>query len=273
VSTSGSDPSGRLDGVRVLVTRRPEQADELTRRLAALGASVTEVAAVAVEPPADPRPLMAALGRIEGYDWLVLTSANAVGAVSRALGSLARGLPRGVRIASVGPATAVAVREAFSREPDLVPGSEFRGEGLAEAFAGTAVAGRRMVLPTSDRARDVVASALRDRGAIVDVVGAYRTVAPADLAQRLAAALDAGIDVLTFASPSAVENVVAASGGRLVGLAAAVIGPVTERAARAAGLRVVAVASPSTVEGLVRALGDGMGGVAADRGKTAAGQP
>ena len=261
MSSSGSALSRRLDGVRILVTRRPEQADELMRRLASLGASVTEVAAVAVAPPADPRPLMAALERIEGYDWLVLTSANAVTAVGSALGSLRRGLPEKVRVASVGPATAAAVREAFSREPDLVPGSDFRGEGLAAAFARTPVAGRRVVLPTSDRAGGVVAAALRDRGATVDVVVAYRTVAPADLAERLAAALDAGIDVVTFASPSAVESVVAAAGGRAAGLAAAVIGPVTERAARAAGLRVVAVASPSTVEGLVRALGDRLGRV------------
>lgn len=252
-------PSRRLDGVRILVTRRPEQADDLTRHLNELGASVTEVAAVAIEPPEDARPLVEALERLEGYDWLVLTSANAVASVSRALRSLGRGLPGAARVAAVGPATAAAVREAFSREPDLCPGTEFRGEGLVDAFTGTPVAGRRFLVPTSDRARDVVPVALSARGAVVDVVVAYRTVAPADLGDRLGAVLDAGIDLITFASPSAVENLAAVAGGRARGLAAAVIGPVTERAARAAGLRVVAVASPSTVDGLVRAVAERLG--------------
>jgi uroporphyrinogen-III synthase len=100
----------------------------------------------------------------------------------------------------------------------------------------------------------VLPAGLRSKGAVVDVVVAYRTVAPADLKEQIRAALHGGIDVATFASPSAVENFVARAGDLGSGLAAAVIGPVTERAARHAGLRVVAVASPSTAEGLAFAL-------------------
>jgi len=243
-----------LEGLRVLVTRRPEQASELSRRLAEMGAAVVEIATLAIEAPSDPSALERALSRLDGYDWLILTSANAAAAVSERLIALRLGVPPGLRIAAVGPSSAEAVAIAAGRPADLQPGSEFRAEGLADAFSGIPLEGRRVLLPISDRARDVLPVALRSKGAVVDVVVAYRTVAPADLQERIRAAIRGGIDVATFASPSAVENFVAGARELARGLAAAVIGPITERAARDAGLRVVAVASPSTTEGLVFAL-------------------
>jgi uroporphyrinogen-III synthase len=88
---------------------------------------------------------------------------------------------------------------------------------------------------------------------VVDVVVAYRTVPSPELGERLAACLAEGLDLVTLASPSAVEAYVAA-GGSDVEVPAAVIGPVTEQAARTAGLDVRAVASPSTADGLVAAI-------------------
>lgn len=243
-----------LRGLRVLVTRRPEQAGELSRRLRELGASVVEIATVGVAPPLDPTPFHDALRRLERYDWIVLTSANAVEAVAGGLRELELPWPPGVRVATVGPATARAAEALVGRAPDLQPGSEFRAEGLAEAFAPETVERLAFLLPASDKAREVLPAALRARGAVVDVVTAYRTVAPADLAVRVRSALAEGVGLTTFASPSAVENLASAAGELAAGLPAAVIGPVTEAAAREAGLDVLAVANPSTVEGLVDAI-------------------
>jgi len=106
----------------------------------------------------------------------------------------------------------------------------------------------------SDRAREVLAEGLRARGAEVDSVLAYRTVTPAGTGAVLERAVEAGADLVTLASPSAVEGLVSALGPRSTQLPVAVIGPVTEHAARAAGLDVRVVASPSTVEGLVAAI-------------------
>jgi uroporphyrinogen-III synthase len=66
--------------------------------------------------------------------------------------------------------------------------------------------------------------------------------------------MGAGADLVTLASPSAVEELVAAIGARAHGLAVAVIGPVTEAAARAAELEVRVVAAPSTAEGLATGI-------------------
>jgi len=247
-----------LGGRRILVTRRPSQAGALAERLRALGAHVVEIPAIDVAPPEEPGPLEGALARLADYDWVVLTSPNAVRAVAgrlKALGS--EPLLNGARpaLAAVGPSTADAINEELTgRRVDLLPTSEFRAEGLLAAFAQRrSVEGQRFLLPVADRARDVLAEGLRDQGAVVDVVVAYRTVAPANLPEAIAARLDEGIDLALFASPSAAENFASAAGDRARGLPVAVMGPVTERAARALGLDVRAVASPSTLDGLVAA--------------------
>ena len=247
----------RLAGRRILVTRRPEQASSLTRRLEAQGATVVEAATIQVVAPEDTRPLDAALLRLHRYHWLLFTSANAVRFVAerlKALGREPRAALEGLRIGSVGPSTTEAFRARFpAAAPPLEPASEFRAEGLLAAL-GAEVAGQAFLLPTSDRAGDTLPQTLTARGARVDVVIAYRTVPAPALAGRLAEALAEGLDLVTFASPSAVDGFVSAAGKRARGLPAAVIGPVTDAAARAAGLDVRVTATPSTAEGLVTAI-------------------
>ncbi len=138
---------------------------------------------------------------------------------------------------------------------DLQPQSDFRAEGLLAAFERVELAGRSVLVPLSERAREVLVSGLAARGALVTAPVAYRNVAPPGLAERYAELARVGFDLLVFASPSAVQNLAVAVGEMaLRGRAAAVIGPVTEQAAVAVGLDVVARAEPSTSEGLVAAL-------------------
>ncbi len=244
------------------------------------GASVLEVPAIEIVAPPDTAPLDEALGALEWYDWVVLTSANAVRAVlgrlavlglARRLGARGPGSPARTspgssartrpKVASVGPATTAALRSSFPEDRvALEPGLDFRAAALVEAFAREGVAGARVLVPASTRARDELAQGLRGLGADVDVVAAYATVEPPGLAEAVRESFGAGFDLALFTSPSAVEAFANAAGERARGLAVAVIGPTTEAAARAAGMDVRAVASPSTVEGLVAAaehvLGD-----------------
>jgi uroporphyrinogen-III synthase len=243
-----------LAGRRILVTRRPEQSGVLTDGLSALGAQVVEVPLLEIAPPADSGPLEAALAALESYTYIALTSGNAVEALADGLGRAGRTLPPAVRLATVGPSTTRAVRERLAVEPAVEPPSDFRAEGLLRAFETVDVAGTRVLLPTSDRARDVLAEGLRARGAQVDVVVAYRTATPAGAADALRQALRSRTDLITLASPSAVDGLVEALQGRAVEVGVGVIGPVTEFAARAAGLNVRLRASPATAEGLVEAI-------------------
>jgi len=247
-----------LTGRRIVVTRRPGQSSALVQALRDRGADVIEVPAIETAPCEDPGPLDEALGRLEGYDWIAFTSANAVQAVRDRLGAL--GLApaigrRGPRIAVVGASTREALRLAFPEDAAaLDPAGDPGAAGLLRAFARTGCAGGRVLLPSSSRARDELPRGLRGLGATVDVVEAYRTLEPAGLAEAVTHCLDKGFDVVTFASPSAVEGFVVAAGARGTGIPAVVIGPTTEAAARAAALDVRAVAHPSTAEGLVAAV-------------------
>ena len=249
-----------LAGKRILVTRRGEQAGSLTSQLVDLGATVVELPLIEVRPPQDPAPLQGALRDLGSYAWIVLTSANAVDAVAEGLETLglAVHLPPKLLVASVGSSTSEAFARAFPEATVAVePAEEFRAEGLLRELEACPIRGKRILMPLSDRAADTLARGLADRGAQIDRVTAYRTVSPEDLPARLRAVLqnedEGGIDLVTLASPSAVEHFTAALAGR-GSPPVAVIGPVTDRAARAAGLTVAAVAAPSTAQGLVDAI-------------------
>jgi uroporphyrinogen-III synthase len=252
-----------LAGRRIVVTRRPDQASRLVGLLRDRGATVLEVPATAIGPPEDPRPLDLALRDLGRFDWVVLTSANAVTAVRDRLASLFRPARLGVggaQIASIGPATTRAIREAF---PDdtvaLEPESDYRAAGLLRAFEATGCAGAAVLVPASSRAREELPLGLVALGAEVTVVASYTTVVPSGLAEAVERCLREGFDAATFAAPSAVEAFASAASTRGPGLPAVVIGPTTEVAARAARFQVLATASPSTAEGLVAALEEVLG--------------
>jgi len=235
--------AGPLAGRTVAVTRARAQASGLAARLRALGATVTEAPAIAIEPLAvdlpDPRD----------YDLLVLTSPNGVHRLFDLVRD-ARALA-GPRIAVIGPGTARALR-GHGVEADVVP-SRAVGEGLVEALAGVPL--QRALIARAQEARDVVPDALRRRGAHVDEVALYRTVAePLDPAARDAAL---GADYATFTSASSVRFFIEATGGPDAlrgGPRLASIGPITSAALRDHGLEPHVEAAEHTPEGLVAAV-------------------
>jgi uroporphyrinogen-III synthase len=160
---------GRLQGKRIAVTRAVERAEGLASALRAEGAQVSICPTIAYAPPEDPAPLEAALRRLDRYDWIVFTSAAAVDALAER-GALPP--PAHVRVAVVGKATAASI-EARGGRVDLIP-AEQNAEGVLAALHD--VAGKRFLLPLADIGRDTLVAGLRARGAVVDVVTAYRTV-------------------------------------------------------------------------------------------------
>jgi len=241
-----------LAGYSVLVTRATEQAGALTERLEAAGAAAVHLPTIEIVPT-DPAKLDTAIHELASYDWVVFTSANTVRIFVDRLnvaGSMTDLSP--VKVAAVGSSTAERLREAGIRV-DLVP-ARFVAEEVVAALVAEGIVGKRVLLPQADIARETLASGLREAGATVDTVVAYQTVAPERGAGDDVQALLSGVDLMTFASPSAVRNLVAMTDGRLPACGAVCIGPVTEVAAREAGIYVVAVAETHTVDGLIDAL-------------------
>jgi uroporphyrinogen-III synthase/uroporphyrinogen III methyltransferase/synthase len=274
-----------LAGRRVLVTRAAHQAGKLSEGLRALGAEPVEVPVLEIQPPADSAPLDRALSLIDSYDWLILTSANTVHAI--AWSNLPDKMER-VKVAAVGEATAAAARKA-GLTVDLIP-EKYVGESLVEDLmqqagqlgalkghgfsrAGSdpsktraivpegSLQGLRFLIARAEIARDVIPDALRAAGAAVDVVDAYRNAIPSAAPELLRAALEKGIDVVTFTSSSSVTHL--AEAARAAGLAfpfaqvrAISIGPITSKTLRENNWEPAAEANPYDISGLIAATAD-----------------
>lgn len=243
-----------LAGVGVVVTRDEPAGGPLAGLLAAAGARVLHWPAVTIAPPGDPQALSRELAALESFDWLALTSVHAVAAVS----GLRAVLPPKLRVAVVGAATAAAARAQGFRV-DRTP-ADYSSEGLVRCFAehGDAT-GRRILFPASDRAAATLPDGLAALGAEVVRVEAYRTAhGELDVASCRGKIARGEVEVVTFASPSAIEGLAAALGEAALAdlfaaAAVAAIGPTTAAALARRGRVADAIASPATLDGLAAA--------------------
>ena len=246
-----------LFGRRVLVTRTRIQASSLSQLLLERGAMPVELPTIEIQKPNVTDSLDAPLRQLEKFDWVVFTSANAVEIVFErldALGMDARAFS-GCKVAVIGPATAERLRHR-GIVADLIPES-YVSESLVKAFRAKNMRNARVLLPRADIARDALSDGLEALGANVDEVTAYRTVAPADTADKARDIVSKGVDVATFTSSSTVRNLSRAMNGELDMLSQATIaciGPITADAAREVGLAPDIVSSEHTISGLVNAL-------------------
>jgi uroporphyrinogen III methyltransferase / synthase len=242
-----------LYGRRVVVTRARAQASGLARTLASLGADVVELPAIRIEPRLDSDEVRHAVDEIYSYALVCLTSPNGARLLFEALaaaGRDARSLANAT-VAAIGPGTAETLRE-HGVIADIVPERSV-AEALVEALDDVDVSGRPVLVARAAEARDVLPDALRKRGAEVDVVALYETVAEDPDPAALEAARDA--DYVTFTSSSTVRNFLDAVGDGFPPRARVVsIGPVTSEAAREAGLEVHVEAERHDPDGLIAAL-------------------
>lgn len=250
-----------LAGKRIVATRAPEQAGELVRELTARGAEVLLFPLMRFAPPEDWAPLDSALRRLNEFDAVLFLSANAVRYVFERCRHLGVKFGAGKKplpfVAAVGPTTERALIEEGSRA-DYV-GRERTGESLARELRPRVENGA-VLLPRSDRGNEAVSAALRKLGARVTEVIAYRTASPEKIDATVADRIRRGdVDVVMFASPSAVQNFVATLGAEEAARIAktvhfAAIGPTTAQSLRDAGLPVTIQAAESSAHGLAQAL-------------------
>jgi len=254
---------GPLAGKRIVVTRAEEQAGKLHALLEERGAEVLDLPVLTVVPEEDtPAP-----GPAGDYDWVLFTSMNAVRMFARLLERHGRGLAEFAvcRIATVGPATADALRE-YGLSPALIP-PEAVGESLLTALQECtgSVAGLSILLPQGNLARPIIRDTLAAQGAKVHALVTYRTEAVLATEEQLQTFANFRPDAVAFASPSAVRNFFAITDSnrslqinndpcRFVS-----IGPVTSKALEELGKPVAQEAEEHTLGGLVVAVERALG--------------
>lgn len=243
-----------LHGRRVVITRAHEQAGSMRVSLEALGAEVIELPTIRIQPAADFKPLDAALARLPEFDWLIFTSVNGVRYFLERLAASpvdVRAI-RG-RICAIGPATREAI-EQLHLKVDVTAG-DYVAEGVLKALEGYAVSGAKVLIARAAVARDTIPMELTSRGARVEVVEAYRTVAPEGLAARAQQAFATRPDWAVFTSSSTAANLITAIGREaLDGVKVASIGPVTSAALRARGVEPTTEARAYTIPGVIDAI-------------------
>lgn len=262
------DESKPLGGRTVMITRARAQAAEFAAELEAFGARVVACPTIEIVPPESYAQLDEAVENIFGYDWLVLTSTNAVEHFLARLSALGKDVSEldGLRVCAIGEATTERLVAAHVHV-DLVP-EESRAEGVfaaLEQYLGgrEQFEGLNILMPRAAVARDFLPRALEAAGARCDVVTAYRTVRPqtTDRARAEALLVGGGVDCVTFTSSSTVHNFAQLFDTRdlrplLGGARVACIGGVTAETAAGYGLRADIVPAESNARALARAVAE-----------------
>jgi uroporphyrinogen-III synthase len=249
-----------LKGRRVVVTRAAGQSDSLLRELRKRGAEPVLLPLVAFEPPDDVAALDRAIADARHYDWVLLTSQNALRALQQRCAvhtDSLRKVLEGVHIAAVGPATADCAQNAGLAVNYVA--ERHQGVALAEELAKE-LKGKKVLLPRSNRANPDLVNVLNRVGAQVKEIVAYKTIRAEQNPQSCESIL-AGVDALLFFSPSAVhhlQEIVGSEKFRELSRRAvfAAIGPVTGEALAKAQVTQFVQAPDSTVAAVLDALTD-----------------
>lgn len=267
-----ANPQDNLDaltGKTILVTRAAGQSSQFSQMLQQAGANVIEMPALVVGAPSSWEALDHAIAHMSNFDWLILTSSNAIDYWFERLlnqGKDARTLA-GVKIAVVGKKTAASLQEK-GLQADFIP-PNFIADSLIANFPES-LTGKKVLFPRVETGgRDVLVNQLTIQGAQVTEVAAYETKCPSEIAPPAWDALrQQTIDVITFASSKTVKNFfqlleMSLSGDStllktpeslLQNICLASIGPQTSITCRQLLGRVDIEAQEYTLEGLTQAI-------------------
>lgn len=156
---------------------------------------------IEIHPPSDEgEDLQKALSQLSHYDWLLLTSQNAILQIAKYL----KKLPPQLKVAVVGPKTKVLAEQRgwVAATPTKSEGSQ----GLIEFFQNQEMKGKKILFPQSNIGRNEVVRALKKMGAAVTVVEAYQTLPSKVASEYLLKILQRGLDGVLFFSPSQVKQ-------------------------------------------------------------------
>ncbi|HEF5155632.1 bifunctional uroporphyrinogen-III synthetase/uroporphyrin-III C-methyltransferase [Burkholderia multivorans] len=182
--------AGGARAFTAVLTRPDGQSAGLAAQLADAGCDVLEFPLIDIAPVDDPAPLAAAFAALADYALVIFVSPNAI---DRALAQYGAIWPNALPVGVVGPGSVAALERHGIAPPAYrviapQPGSDgsaphYDSEGLfasiEAAFGGAAaLAGKRVLIVRGDGGREWLADRLREAGADVTLVAAYRRVVP-----------------------------------------------------------------------------------------------
>lgn len=247
--------------MKVLITRPRSQAGSFANALSDVGFEPVFFPVIEIRQIDENTALDAAFEKLGCYDWVVFTSVNGVEAffkryrlIQERIGETSiSSMPK---TAAIGPKTAEALQN-YGVTPDFIP-EEYVAEAILPGLGD--LSGRWVLLPRAEIARKALPDAISAAGGVAHEIAVYQTL-PAEADPTGLAALQNGVDIITFTSSSTVENFVEIV--RRAGLdplylpgnpKIACIGPITQKTAQELGFVEVVVAEEYTSQGLVNLL-------------------
>lgn len=244
-----------LEGKKIIITRPRHQSESLIKKLEAKGAIPIVFPTIEIQMASDTRDLDQAIQHIQDYDWVVITSANGVNFFIQRMEEL--GIDPSIlnqkKVATVGTITQENLA-AKNIQVDFVP-EQFVADVLGETLP--LEKGEKILLPQSDIARKKLIAQLEERGAKVNSITAYETTLRSVSKEDLEDVLAQEPDWVCFTSASTSKGMEKAFQDHkldIPNIPCAVIGPVTERAAKARGFHVAVCAEPHTVDGMIEGM-------------------
>lgn len=249
---------GALAGQRILITRAPQQAEEMATLIKERGGSVLEIPVLDFKSVPIQSSIESPIEHLANYQWLVFTSTNAVRFFLKLISESNKSLPSHIKIAVVGKKTAEVVQH-YQLPIHLIP-ETYTSIGLVKAFRELGVGPQVMLLPQGQLAKPALPNALEKDGHHVTTITVYETVKHEQGRFELRHALKQhDFNVVTFASPSAVQFFVESVRDLnwrdlMRGVAVACIGTVTAKEAEQQGLVVNIIPNEFTAASLVEAM-------------------
>lgn len=165
----GSGLAQPLAGLKILVTRPRDQAQQLAQDIERAGGVALLHPLLEITPVPDRQALRRQVAQLDGVDLAIFISPNAVAfgvAAMREAGVMP------ARVATVGMGSAKALRELGLNDV-IVPASKFDSEGLLALPLMQSVAGWRVAIFRGDGGRALLGDTLTARGANVEYVTCY----------------------------------------------------------------------------------------------------
>lgn len=244
-----------LTGVRVLVTRPVEQAEELCRLIEAQGGIAVRFPTIAITATNHTQDIQQRLTNLDAVDWLIFVSRNAVNFALKA--NNGKITFNKTRIAAIGKATAEALNKS-GLNVDLVPSLGFDSEALLMMPELQQVKGQSVLIVRGVGGRETLASVLTERGAMVEYLDVYQRIVPnvddSELCQLLT---ERHLNILTATSGEVLENlltmVTKSYHSLLFDLPLIVVSDRIKQLATDLGFKHIAISSPSN-EAILKAI-------------------
>jgi uroporphyrinogen-III synthase len=191
-----------LEGLKIVVTRPRDQADNLIKKLKQLGADVTFFPTIEITPTKDDQNLARLVERLDEVDLLIFISRNAVRYSEKLIKKYWPVWPSKVKVAAIGQGTAEEL-EKTGFSVDFMPEATFNSESLLEIPEMNDVMGKTIIIVRGEDGKELLGNTLRERGANVCYAETYRRLRPDT---EISPVLDKKPDVIITTSSSSLQN-------------------------------------------------------------------